>query len=108
MLTVSFNVAGVTFEGRQEFLKKLFNNCSKSVVKFVREPDNKYDQCAIKVVVDGMHVGYVPRKDENNEDFNTVFSEMMDSVMQTSVSVGMNYRNKYGMKVTCHVDDGNK
>lgn len=105
MLKVSFNVTGVTFEGRQEVLRRHFN-CFKDKVEFVRESDNPYDQCAIKVLVGGEHAGYVPRKDENGEDFNTVFSEMMDSIVDVTFSIGMNHRNKFGMKVTCDVDDG--
>lgn len=61
-------VAGVTFEGRQEALAELHKaqQAGASITTYlVREPDNKYDANAIKVLLecgDGpKHVGYVPR-----------------------------------------------
>jgi hypothetical protein len=53
-----FNVAGVTFEGRQNFIKNLNKD---SVFFLVPEPDNEYDPNAVKVIADCECIGYVPR-----------------------------------------------
>ena len=66
MTTFRFRIAGVSFEGRQEMLKKLasflepggFENIA---VQLVSEPDNVYDANAIKVIFGDMHLGYVPK-----------------------------------------------
>lgn len=56
-------VTGVTFEGRQEIIKRLVGN---EPCKIVAEPSNRYDPNALAVLVayDGQvhHVGYVPRE----------------------------------------------
>jgi hypothetical protein len=52
------SVAGVTFEGRQRFVKMLN---PRSTVKLEADPDNPYDPNAVKVIADGNHVGFVPR-----------------------------------------------
>lgn len=46
-----FRVAGVTFEGRQDFLEVLFKREKEFVFSLEREPDNPYDSNAIKVMV---------------------------------------------------------
>lgn len=51
-------VAGVTFEGRQELIKKLSPN---SIVRLEREPTNPHDPYAVKIMADGMHIGYIPK-----------------------------------------------
>ena len=48
---VVFRVAGVSFDGRQEFLKKIFESKEKLDLLFEREPDNPYDANAIKVMI---------------------------------------------------------
>jgi len=71
------NVAGVTFDGRQEVLAELYEiqeaqkagTTTPSIaiipIDLVREPDNKYDANAIQVLAEGndgyKHVGYVSR-----------------------------------------------
>lgn len=62
-------VAGVTFEGRQELIKKLH---PRSIVRLEREPANPHDPYAIKVMADGMHIGYIPK------DLARVVSENWD------------------------------
>ncbi len=62
-------IAGVTFEGRQEILSGLFDAQESSAqghgpmlaATLEREPQNQFDSNAIKVVVDGKHIGYVPK-----------------------------------------------
>ena len=62
MVTFITKVAGVTFEGRQAYLKQIDVS---DPVKIEPEPDNKYDANALKVLVahNGQiwHVGYIPR-----------------------------------------------
>jgi hypothetical protein len=50
-------VAGVTFEGRQRIIAR----CSDGeLLKLVREPDNRYDKGAIKVMrLNGQQIGYI-------------------------------------------------
>lgn len=58
-------VTGATYEGRQKILKKLYLKYTlgeKIIVKLKREPDNKFDKYAIKVLFNKKHVGYVPKK----------------------------------------------
>ena len=60
-----FRVAGVSFDGRQEFLKKIFESKEKLDLSFEREPDNPYDSNAIKVMIniggELFRIGYVPK-----------------------------------------------
>ncbi len=72
------HVAGVSFENRQEILKRLRDFCSFEHCPPVRlqpEPDNKYDQWAVKVIskfgvrdeLTGdypleVHIGYLPKR----------------------------------------------
>ena len=58
-------VTGVAYEGRQKLLKKLYLRYSlgeKIVVKLEREPDNKFDKYAVKVLFNKKHIGYIPKK----------------------------------------------
>ncbi len=56
MIKLETNVAGVTFR------KVDFKSISpSSVVKIVPEPTNYYDPNALKVIIDGAHVGYIKR-----------------------------------------------
>ncbi len=82
--TENHHVAGVTFQGRQEQIKQMgfenddyhlpkkdfidtFSEYEKVYaidfdpvnVELVEEPDNPHDPNAIKVIVDGIHVGYI-------------------------------------------------
>lgn len=62
MRTISFKVAGVTFENRQETISLL---TGKEPVRMVAEPENPFDGNAIAIIVSRggeiAHVGYVPR-----------------------------------------------
>lgn len=56
--TFDINVAGVTF--RKANVKEFLDG-RKRDIKFVKEPDNKYDPNAIMIMGDGLHIGYVPK-----------------------------------------------
>ena len=66
----TFNVAGVSFEGRQETiraLKDLWDGLEGSIASspaiwLEREPENAYDCNAIKVMVQRGQIGYVPAR----------------------------------------------
>ena len=64
---VKFNLAGVTFDGRQGILKKLalINGPRNIDITFTHEFDNKFDSNAIlaEVVINGEEfaVGYIPK-----------------------------------------------
>lgn len=54
-------VAGVTYENRQEIIKKELN--IGSAVKLIREQDNKFDRFAVKIeTLKGKQIGYVPKE----------------------------------------------
>lgn len=55
----TIKVAGVSFNGRQDMIKKLH---MESVVEFKPEPANRHDPYAVKIIADGMHIGYVPKE----------------------------------------------
>ena len=61
MATFETNVAGITFR-KQNFENVLANHKAKEffTCNLEREPDNKYDANAIKVVVDDVFIGYIP------------------------------------------------
>jgi hypothetical protein len=52
-------LTGVTFEGRQDIIKKLKTN---DKLKLIRKSDNKYDKCAIEVISVHGSVGWIPQK----------------------------------------------
>lgn len=55
----NIKAAGVTV--RQAELSQLYpKDWAHIDIKLVREPDNQYDANAIKVMADGLHVGYIP------------------------------------------------
>lgn len=65
-MKVNINVAGVTFEGRQDILKKLCACKYKPTIRLRPEPHNTYNSNAVAVTADGIKIGYVP--DELCED----------------------------------------
>lgn len=54
---IKTSVVGVTFEGRQRLIQTL---TSGQPIKLIREPENKHDSNAIKVLIDdNKHIGYI-------------------------------------------------
>lgn len=94
---VKLKVVGVTFNNpdgtsRQEILSKLNTN---SLVMLEREPDNKFDKNAVKVVTMFGQVGYI------GKDYASILAEMMDaghSFMATVADVDI-YKGNYYMQV---------
>ena len=81
-------VAGVTFEGRQDIIKGLKNG---TPVVFEREPDNKYDPGAVKVLAEGKHIGFLPRGSwvSKEMDCGVKFKASISQI--TGGGVGMSY-----------------
>ena len=107
----SFYVAGVTFENRQDILSRLEEECyttaKKRIARFTPEPENKYDENAIKVEVDfgdsgWLCIGYVPKT------INCDFKKIIDSgrlLGAKIASVGRPENGKpLGAKVVYEVD----
>lgn len=79
----TFNVAGVSFEGRQDIIEKMeksyLEKGKQAIVRLVPQPDNAMDSNAIMVLaeVEGegfRHIGYVPR--DINEDMLAILPFM--------------------------------
>ena len=107
----SFYVAGVTFENRQEVLQHLeeeyYTASTKRIARFVPEPENQYDENAIKVEVETENdewvgIGYVPKT------INRDFKKIIDSgrLMKAKIaSIGRPENGKpLGAKVIYEVD----
>lgn len=65
--TITTKVAGVTFENRQGFIAYLAKNIKLSYVMLKREPTNRFDKNAIRVIgcvnrKTYVQVGYLPKE----------------------------------------------
>jgi len=68
--TLTTNVVGVTYEGRQDILKT--QNIG-TPVRLIREPHNEYDSNAIKIVLEnGLSIGYI------NKDLASKIAPIID------------------------------
>lgn len=67
MENIQTNVAGVTFYDTDFSLISV-----KSIVNIIPEPNNEYDNNALKVLIDGNHVGYI------NKDINKGISKKIE------------------------------
>lgn len=57
----TFYIAGVQFRTEEE--RKALANCQEgNILDLVPEPDNNFDTNAVKIMKDGFHFGYVPRR----------------------------------------------
>lgn len=113
---IVFPVAGVSFEDRQEKIKRLstvFNSGKRMEVEFIPEPENQYDKNAIKICVlnNGVSefVGYVPKtlnKDQDNEnkieDFNSMIFSILDNIESAETSWIGEKNGNYGMRIVCY------
>ena len=85
-------VAGVTFsEGDPNSIFKIstlmIEKDTPLVAKLVREPENEYDEFAIKVVVGDSHVGYIPsyitKKLANEIDYGKRWTAVVDRIVMS-------------------------
>ena len=94
---VKLKVVGVTFDNpdgtnRQKILSMLDTN---SLVMLEREPDNKFDKNAVKVMTMFGQVGYI------GKDYASILAEMMDAgrTFSATVSEVDTYKGNYYMQV---------
>jgi len=85
-------------------IEELVGNISTgSKLKFVREPDNKYDKLAILVKdEDGNKLGYVPRDD------NPILARLMDAgklIYGTVKNIEKSVSNYIDIKMEIYMDD---
>ena len=113
---IVFPVAGVTFEDRQETIKRLsniFNSGKRMEVEFIPEPENIYDKNAIKINVlnngNREFVGYVPKtlnKDQDNEskieNFNEMINSIIDNIENAETSWIGEKNGTYGVRIVCY------
>ena len=59
MSSFAFRVAGVSY--REIAIRQLINDPCAKTVTLEADPGNQYDSNAIKVKVNGVHIGYVPK-----------------------------------------------
>lgn len=59
--TVPVRVAGISYRGEEAY-NALRNASDDSLVTLVAEPTNRRDKNAVKVLLDEVHIGYVPRE----------------------------------------------
>ena len=82
-MRIDFNVAGVTFEGRQGLLQSKYH---KHIVASLRpEPENPHDSNAIAVYADDLKVGYVPK------GMNEEVKRNLDKTQLVEMNVGYSY-----------------
>ena len=95
---IKLKVVGVTFTNedtgipRQKILSQLDNS---SAVFLEREPNNKFDKNAVKVMTLIGQVGYI------GKDYASILSEMMDAgrVFKADIAEVDIYKNNYYMQV---------
>lgn len=80
---VELKVVGVTFKNDDGSSRKdlIFNMCDQSPIMLEREPNNKYDPNAIKVITDGGQIGYI------GKDYSAILAEYMDAGRQFTAKV---------------------
>lgn len=95
---IKLKVVGVTFinedtgKSRQNILSKLNE---ESAVFLEREPNNKYDKNAVKVVTLLGQVGYI------GKDYASIMAEMMDAgkIFRARVAEVDTYKGNYYMQI---------
>ncbi|DBA85403.1 hypothetical protein WJX79_007934 [Trebouxia sp. C0005] len=85
----SFQIAGVSFEGRQDFVSNLQPD---QAVMMVKQPDNTYDPNAVAVqTLHGQDLGYVPKEHTARFPHDVTFGHVY--------SVGQNAKGLWGATV---------
>lgn len=58
--TVPIKVAGISYRGEDAY-RALKYASNDSIITLVAEPTNPHDKNAVKVMLDDIHIGYIPR-----------------------------------------------
>ena len=100
---VDLKVVGVTFtnedtgEKRSDIIRELMDKKPEEIkIQLVREPENKYDINAIKVLADNKQIGYI------GKEYATIIAPLMDEYEEFAVTVkGIGeYKNRPYCEVT--------
>lgn len=94
---IEFKVVGVTFDNDNGINRQVILATMKDTdpVQLVREPSNKFDHNAVKVMSGDMHMGYVGKQ------YVTILAPMMDQGRQFNASIVEldKYKNSYYCKI---------
>lgn len=96
---ITLKVVGVTFTNEDTGTprQQIISQCTKDTAVFLeREPTNKYDKNAVKVITLMGQVGYI------GKDYASILSEMMDTGRKFTAAiadVGL-YKKNWYMQVT--------
>ena len=100
---VDLKVVGVTFknedtgEKRADIIRELMNKKQDNIkIELVREPENKYDMNAIKVLADGKQIGYI------GKEYASIIAPLLDEYEEFDVRVkGIGeYKNRPYCEIT--------
>lgn len=100
---VDLKVVGVTFtnedtgEKRADIIRELMNKNPEDIkIQLVREPDNKFDINAIKVLANDKQIGYI------GKEYATIMAPLMDEYEEFAVTVkGIGeYKNRPYCEIT--------
>lgn len=94
MKNIQTNVAGVTFYDTDFSLIS-----TKSRVDIIPEPNNEYDKNALKVLIDGNHVGYI-NKNINKDILKNIKEKYVIKAKVKSVIGGGEYNNGIVLSIT--------
>lgn len=100
---VDLKVVGVTFtnegtgEKRSEIIRELMNKKPEEIkIKLVREPENKFDMNAVKVLADDRQIGYI------GKEYASIIAPLLDEYEEfdTKVKGIGEYKNRPYCEIT--------
>lgn len=105
---LDYPVVGVTFEGRQDVLKRFYDKYAygrRYGVRLIREDDNKYDANAVGVELEtspGAYekIGYISR--DSNADMRSRWGRLKNASLR---SIGYNSNGQLGLAITVTYND---
>ncbi|MCB0538955.1 MAG: HIRAN domain-containing protein [Bacteroidetes bacterium] len=92
------NVAGIRYENNDgtSRIRNLLNMQKDDTIILIREPDNPYDEYAIKVVYgNNFQIGYIPKT------HSKLISNFLDSGRKYKVPFFLVERSEIGYYITC-------
>ena len=100
---VDLKVVGVTFknedtgEKRSDIIRELMNKNQEEIsIELVREPENRYDMNAVKVLADSRQIGYI------GKEYASIIAPMLDEYEEFDIKVkGIGeYKNRPYCEIT--------
>lgn len=107
MSIIEFRATGVTFEGRQENLKKLAKQ-SEFTLKFFEDIHNEYDENAVKILAttaseEDIECGFVPKG--TNKMIKDEIKNKTIKIIDGKITGGTQYgKPTYGMYIKVFVE----